>query len=80
MPTAQEIAKCVWTIQIVKKSNVFAPVQYVHSNPHNLLLTSRGLARKVRTLVLTLKLQEPKNAMRPREVRLRVIKGYVGEG
>ena len=36
------------------------------SNPNTLLLNSRGLARKVQKLVLT---QEPKNAMRPSEVR-----------
>ena len=57
-------------IQIMKKSCV-CTVQYVHSNPYTLLPTSRGLARKVRKLVLTLKLtQEPKNVSRPREVRL----------
>ena len=51
--------------------------QYVLSIPIILLLTSRGLAHKVQKLVLTLKLtQEPKNAMRPREVRLQ--KGCVG--
>ena len=56
--------------QIVKKSRM-CTVQFVHSNPYTLLLTSRGLARKVRKLVLTFKLtQEPKNVSRPREVRL----------
>ena len=46
-------------------------VQYVLSNPSILLLTSCSLARKVQKLVLTLNLtQEPKNAMRSREVRL----------
>ena len=46
-------------------------VQYVLSNPNILLLTSRSLARKVQELVLTLNLvQEPKNALRPSEVRL----------
>ena len=52
---------------------------HIHSNPHTLVLISRGLANKVQTLVLTLNLiQEPKNAMRPREVRLQ--KDRVGEG
>ena len=54
-------------------------VQYVLSNPKILLLTSRGLARKVQKLVFTLNLtQEPKNAMRLREVRLQ--KGLRGWG
>ena len=53
------------------KKSPMCTVQYVNSNPHILLLTSRGLACKVLTLVLTLNLiQEPKNAMRPREVPL----------
>ena len=38
-------------IQIMKKSCV-CTVQYVRSNPNTLLLTSRGLARKVWHLVL----------------------------
>ena len=46
-------------------------LEIVHSNPHTLLLTSHGLSRKVRKLVLILKLtQESKNAMGPHEVRL----------
>ena len=52
-------------IQIVKKSCV-CTVQYVHSNPNTLLLTSRGLARKAHKLVLT----EPKNSMRACDIRL----------
>ena len=65
-------------IQIVKKGCV-CTVQYVLSNPNTLLLTSRSLVRKVQKLVLTLNLtQEPKNAMRPREVRLQ--KGPCGWG
>ena len=57
-------------IQIIKKSGM-CTVQYVLSNPNTILLTSPGLACKVRKLVLTLILtQEPKNAMMPREVRL----------
>ena len=60
-------------IQIMKKSYVCSgalySVQYVLCNPHTLLPTSRGLAGKVRKLVLILKLtQEPKNAMRLRKV------------
>ena len=59
-------------IQKMKKSCICTVhVQYILSNPNILLLTSRILARKVQELVLTLNLaQEPKNAMRPREVRL----------
>ena len=66
-------------IQIVKKSPVFT-VQYVLSNPHTLLLTSCDLARKVLTMVLTLKLtQEPKNAMRPHVVILVEIEALLVE-
>ena len=54
----------------MKKSRM-CTVQYILSNPNILLLTSKGLARKVQELVLTLNLtQEPKNPMRLREVRL----------
>ena len=63
--------------QIVKKSRV-CTVQYVLSNPNTLLLISRGLACKVQKSVLTLNLiQEPKNAMRPREDSK---KGHVCKG
>ena len=41
-----------------KKSHV-CTMQYVHSNPHTLLLTSHSLACKVRRVVLTLKAQTP---------------------
>ena len=65
-------------VQIMKKSHV-CTVQCVLSNPYILLLTSHDLPRKVQTMVLNLKLtQEPKIAMRPREVRLQ--KGPCGLG
>ena len=44
-------------IQKMKKNRVCS-VQYVHSKPTILLLTSRGFARKVQTLFLTLKQDE----------------------
>ena len=75
----QEIAKYVWTNPNHKEKRHVHCVQYVLSNPNTILLTSPGLACKVRKLVLTLILtQEPKNAMMPREVRLR--KGLRGWG
>ena len=44
------------------KKNLVCSVQYVHSNPNNiLLLTSRGFASKVQTLFLTLKLLNSKD-------------------
>ena len=65
-------------IQKMKKSRE-CTVQYVHSNPNTLLLTSCGRAPKVQQWVLTLKLsQEPKIAMKLREVRLQ--KGPRGLG
>ena len=65
-------------IQKMKKSRE-CTVQYVHSNPNTLLLTSRGRAPKGQQWVLILKLsQEPKIAMKPREVRLQ--KGPRGLG
>ena len=71
MTTAEKKSRNMFQqTKIVKKSHVCI-VQYIHSNPYTLLLTSRGLARKVRKLVLTLELtQEPKNVSRPCEVRL----------
>ena len=55
----------------ISKKLMHLTVQYVLSNTNILILTARGLARKVQELVLSLNLtQEPKNAMRPREVRL----------
>ena len=69
-PQPKKLRNVFEQIQIVKKSCT-CTVQYILSNPNILLLTSRNLARKVQELVLTLNLaQEPKNAMRPREVRL----------
>lgn len=55
----------MWNVfeQIQKmKKNLVCSVQYVHSNPNNiLLLTSRGFASKVQTLFLTLKLLNSKD-------------------
>ena len=61
-----------------KKSHV-CTMQYVHSNPHTLLLTSHSLACKVRRVVLTLKLpSEPNNIKRLHEVKLQI--GLCGWG
>ena len=76
MPIAREIAKYVWT----NPKNEEKLHVHCTSNPNILLLTSHSLARrKVQELVLTLNLtQEPKNALRLREVRLQ--KGPRGWG
>ena len=70
-------------LQPEKSPNMFERIQIMHAvytvTPHPMLLSSRGLARKVWTMVLTLKLtREPKNAMRPGKVRLH--KGLRGSG
>ena len=70
-PSNREIclneSKSWWIAQCA----LYSTVQYIHSNYHTLVLTSLGLACKIWTLVLTLKLaQEPKNAMQLHEVRL----------
>ena len=75
------VSKLKWDAYSLKKCNLCLNnpnheeklcvriVQYVHSKPHTLLLTSGGLALKARILVLTLKLLKSRR-MRPREVRL----------
>ena len=69
-PQPKKLRNVFEQIQIVKKSCT-CTVQYILSNPNTLLLISHSLARKVQKLVVTLNLtQEPKNAMRPSEVRL----------
>ena len=70
-------------LQPEKSRNMFERIQIMHAvytvTPNPMLLSSRGLARKVWTMVLTLKLtREPKNAMRPGKVRLH--KGLRGSG